>query len=66
MKYQRYMGIVEYDAQGKIFTGEVLGLRSVISFAGRTPEEIEASFRESIDLYRTMCQEDGVAPEEPQ
>ena len=47
LKYKNYLGIVEYDAEGKIFTGEVLGLRDVITFQGRTPEELEGSFHES-------------------
>lgn len=65
LKYQGYSGIVEYDSDGRIFTGEVIGLRSVITFQGRTADEIEASFRESIDVYLEMCKEDGVAPEKP-
>ncbi len=65
LKYKNYLGIVEYDAEDKIFTGEVIGVRSVITFQGRTPEEIETSFRESIDLYLEMCREDGVAPDKP-
>jgi predicted HicB family RNase H-like nuclease len=63
LKYKGYIGVVEYDDTGKIFTGEVAGLTSVITFQGRTPEELEASFRESIDLYLQMCAEDGVKPE---
>ena len=65
LKYKGYTGIVEYDADGKIFTGEVVGLRSTITFQGRTPDEIEASFRQSIDLFLEMCREDGVLPERP-
>jgi predicted HicB family RNase H-like nuclease len=65
LKYKNYLGVVEYDADSRIFTGEVIGVRSVITFQGRTPEEIEASFRESIDLYLEMCREDGVAPDKP-
>ncbi len=63
LKYKGYVGIAEYDDVGKIFTGEVAGLTAVITFQGRTPEELEASFRESIDLYLQMCAEDGVKPE---
>ena len=63
MKYKGYIGIAEYDDVGKIFTGEVAGLAAVITFQGRTPEELEASFRESIDLYLEMCKEDGINPE---
>jgi predicted HicB family RNase H-like nuclease len=65
LKYKGYSGVVEYDSEGKIFTGEVVGLRSVITFEGRTPEEIEQSFRESVDLYLQMCEQDGVPPEKP-
>lgn len=65
LKYKGYSGIVEYDSDAKIFTGEVIGIRSVVTFQGRTPEELEASFRESIDLYLEMCREDGVQPEKP-
>jgi predicted HicB family RNase H-like nuclease len=65
LKYKGYSGIVEYDGEAKIFTGEVIGLRSMITFQGRTPEEIEESFCRSIDLYLQMCAEDGVASEKP-
>ena len=66
LKYKKYIGdCIEYDSKGKIFTGEVLGLRTVLTFQGRTPEEIEMSFKETIDLYLEMCKEDGVSPEKP-
>ena len=63
MKYKNYSGIVEYDSDGKIFTGETVGLRDVITFQGRTPEELERSFHESVDFYLEMCREDGVEPD---
>jgi len=65
LKYKNYTGMVEYDADGKIFTGEVLGLRDVITFEGRSPDELEESFRQSVDLYLEMCAQDGVEPQKP-
>jgi predicted HicB family RNase H-like nuclease len=65
LKYKNYTGMVEYDSDGKIFTGEVLGMRDVITFEGRSPEELEDSFRQSIDLYLEMCADDGVEPQKP-
>ena len=65
LKYKNYSGVVEYDSDGKIFTGEVIGLRDVITFQGRTPEELERSFQESVDFYLEMCQKDGVSPQKP-
>ncbi len=63
--YKDYTGIVEYDVAGKVFTGEVIGLRDVITFQGRTPEELEESFRASVDFYLELCQRDGVSPPRP-
>jgi predicted HicB family RNase H-like nuclease len=64
LKYKDYIGDnIEYDSEGKIFTGEVLGLRTVLTFQGRTPDEVEKSFKKTIDLYLAMCKEDGVSPE---
>ncbi len=65
LKYKDYTGIVEYDGDGKIFTGEVIGLRDVITFQGRTPEELEESFRASVDFYLELCLRDGVSPQKP-
>ena len=66
LKYKGYVGNnIEYDSEGKIFVGDVLGLRAVLTFQGRTAEEIEKSFKETIDLYLEMCKEDGVSPERP-
>lgn len=65
LKYKGYIGNAEYDAEGKIFTGQVNGTRSTLTFEGRTPEEIEKSFRETIELYLQMCNEDGTPHEKP-
>lgn len=65
LRYKNYTGIVEYDSVGKIFTGEVIGLRNVITFQGRTPEELEQSFQEAVDFYLEMCEKDGISPQKP-
>jgi predicted HicB family RNase H-like nuclease len=65
LKYKGYAGLVEYDSDGKIFTGEVVGLRSVITFNGRSPEEIEQSFIQSVDLYLDACAIKKITPEKP-
>jgi predicted HicB family RNase H-like nuclease len=65
LKYKNYPDMVEYDADARIFTGEAIGIQSVVTFEGRSPEEIERSFRESIDVYLEMCAVDGVKPDKP-
>ena len=51
MEYKGYVGKVEYDGEAEIFHGEVLGTRDVITFQGRSVDELKTAFRESIDDY---------------
>jgi len=65
MNYKGYLGTVEYDDQAKIFHGDIINTRDVITFQGTTVKEIERAFKDSIDDYIAWCKEDGVEPEKP-
>ena len=65
MEYKGYLGTVEYDSQARIFHGDIINTRDVITFQGKTVNEIERAFRESIDDYIAWCKEEGVEPEKP-
>ena len=65
MKYKGYHGHINYDEEAKIFHGEVIGLRDVITFQGISVEELEQAFRDSVDEYLNFCIELGRAPEKP-
>ena len=49
MNYKGYSGTVKFDDEAEIFHGELLGIRDVITFQGRSVEELKAAFQESID-----------------
>ncbi len=63
MKYKGYMGQVEYDDEAKIFHGEVVGLTDIITFQGKSVDELEEAFRGSVDDYLNWCKERGEKPE---
>ena len=65
MEYKGYLGIVEYDAQAKIFHGDIINTRDVITFQGTTVKEIEQAFKDSINDYVAWCKQEGVEPEKP-
>ncbi|MCB1054322.1 MAG: type II toxin-antitoxin system HicB family antitoxin [Acidobacteria bacterium] len=65
LEYKGYKGHVELDPEVGIFHGEVIDTRDVITFQGRSVEEIEAAFRESIDDYLEFCAERGERPDKP-
>lgn len=63
MKYKGYIGEVIYDAEAKIFHGDVLGLKDVITFQGTSVAELEQAFKDSVNDYLTWCKERGETPE---
>jgi len=65
MEYKGYIGKAEYDDEGGIFFGEVIGLRDVVTFKGSSVKELQRSFRESIDDYLAFCRRMGKTPDIP-
>jgi predicted HicB family RNase H-like nuclease len=65
LKYKGYHGVVEYDDEAGILHGDVLDIRDVITFQGKSVDEIETAFRDSVDDYLAMCAENGVEPNKP-
>lgn len=65
MQYKGYSGKVEFDAEAGILHGEVLGIRDVVTFQGKSVAEVEEAFRESVDDYLTFCKQRGEQPDKP-
>ena len=59
MTYKGYSGTVRFDDEAEIFHGEVIGLRDVVTFQGRTADELKTAFQESIDDYLELCESRG-------
>lgn len=65
MSCRGYTARVEFDERDDIFVGRVLGLRSIISFHGRTVAELRREFAAAVKDYLSDCEERGVDPEKP-
>jgi len=65
MEYKGYIGLVSYDDKARLFHGDVINTRDVITFQGTSVEEIEKAFQDSVEDYLDWCSKDGVSPEKP-
>lgn len=65
LRYKGYTGRVEFDDEAGLFHGEVIDLRDVVTFQGKSVEELETAFRESVDDYLEFCEERGEEPDKP-
>lgn len=63
MRYRGYAAEIGYDESADAFHGHVIGMRDVIDFYGRTPEELRAEFKSAVDDYLTWCGEDRQKPD---
>ena len=65
MTYKNYIARIEFDDRDNIFFGRVLGLRSIISFHGKTVSELRHEFEVAIDDFLNDCKSQGVTPDKP-
>ena len=65
MEYRGYIGKVEYDEDAEVFHGEVINLRDVITYEGKTVEELKKAFTASVDDYLDFCGERDEEAEKP-
>jgi predicted HicB family RNase H-like nuclease len=65
MTYKGYQGVAHVDTEAGVIRGKVHGLRDMITFQGKTVEEAEQAFRESVDIYLEHCEALGKPPEKP-
>ncbi len=55
MEYKGYIANVEFDDEADIFHGEVINLRDVITFQGKSVDELRNAFKESVEDYLEFC-----------
>ena len=65
MTHDGYLATIELDEEAGLFHGEVINTRDVLTFQGRTPEELKTAFAETIADYIDWCRERGKSPERP-
>ena len=63
--YKGYQGRFEYDSDADIFHGEVLHLNDVVTFQGRSIDELKQTLADSVEGYLALCSELGKEPEKP-
>jgi predicted HicB family RNase H-like nuclease len=63
MTYEGDEAVVEYDEDSDLCHGEVMNTRDVITFQGRSVDELKAAFGESVEVYLAFCRERGEEPE---
>jgi predicted HicB family RNase H-like nuclease len=65
MKYENYVGSVEYSEEDGCLFGRLLGVDDIISYEGESVTELRAAFEEAVDDYLETCKKIGKTPQRP-
>jgi predicted HicB family RNase H-like nuclease len=55
MDYKGYKALVNYDEEAKLYSGEVINTKDVITFQAESVSELEKAFQDSVDDYLEFC-----------
>jgi len=65
MEYKDYQAKVEIDDDAKLFHGEIINLREVITFEAACRDDLLQTFHDSVNEYLEFCTERRENPEKP-
>ena len=65
IEYKGYTGVFGFDPSIEAFHGRIVGLQDVVTFQGRSLDELRREMAESVDDYLEFCGEVGKEPERP-
>lgn len=65
IEYRGYTAVLEFDPSVDRFHGRVIGLQDVVTFEGRSIDELRREMEESIEDYLDFCAKVGKEPERP-
>ena len=63
--YRDYTGSIEFSEEDEVFHGKIIGIKSVISFAGDSVKTLIEDFHNAVDEYLEFCTRNGKRPERP-
>jgi len=62
LSYKGYVGSVEVSVEDEMLRGKVKHIDDLVTYRGRTVQELREAFQESVDEYLAWCKEDGKEP----
>ncbi len=55
LQYKGFMGSVHFSPQDSCFFGKIEGIEDLVTFEGRSVDEIQKAFQEAVVDYKTLC-----------
>ena len=62
LSYKDFIGSVHFSADDKVFHGKIEGIIDLVTFEGKSVNELERAFHEAVNDYIALCKEAGKEP----
>jgi predicted HicB family RNase H-like nuclease len=62
LMYKDFIGSVHFSADDKVFHGKIEGITDLVTFEGKSVDELEKAFHEAVNDYIILCKEAGKEP----
>ncbi len=62
MTVDDFHAVIEFDPDLDLFRGEILGLNGGADFYGKSPKELRAEFKRSLQVFLEVYKEKGIEP----
>lgn len=62
LTYKTFIGSVHFSAEDEVFHGRIEGIDDLVTFEGRSVNELVEAFHEEVEDYLTLCKKIGKAP----
>ncbi|MEE9464357.1 MAG: type II toxin-antitoxin system HicB family antitoxin [Candidatus Neomarinimicrobiota bacterium] len=62
LSYKNFIGAIHFSTADDIFFGKIEGVKDLVTFEGRSVDELKAAFIEAVDDYIVLCKEVGKEP----
>lgn len=56
IKYKDHIGTVRFSAEDKVFYGKIEGINDLITFEGKSVDDLVSAFQEAVEDYYILCE----------
>jgi predicted HicB family RNase H-like nuclease len=63
IEYNGFLGSLHFDSEDETFFGKIEGIEDLVTFEGKTVNEIKIAFKEAVDDYLDLCKRNKKNPE---
>ncbi len=65
MEYKGYVADIKYNDELETFFGQVVNTLDVITFYGKSVDELKREFASSVEAHLAFCAKEGIEPSQP-